>query len=116
MKIQFLSQGVYYIDGATLNPENYECPETTQVARVRGELGFHLFPNPTSDYLIIEAPTNFENYRFEISSHSGGLINNSKQDNASRIPLHGLEPGLYFITLRTSADGQLIETFRVIKR
>ena len=116
VKIQFLSQGVYYIDGATLNPEDYECPETTEVARIRSELGFRLFPNPASDFLIIEAPTNFENYRFEISSHLGRLINTSKQDNVSRIPLHGLEPGLYFVTLRTSAGGQLIETFRVIKR
>lgn len=115
VKIQFLSQGTYYIDGATLNPNGYECVSTNQVTRMTDNSEFGLSPNPAGTYLNIEVPSYFKNYDCEIWSSSGRQILASTQLNLTNISLNGFEPGLYFLTLNESSDRSRSKTLKFIK-
>ena len=116
VKIQFLSQGTYYIDGATLNPGGYECTDVNDVDGIADDFEFALSPNPAGNYLNVKAPRYFKNYSCEIWSSSGRQILALTQMNLTNIPLHGLEPGLYFLTLSESSDRSRSETLKFIKK
>ena len=59
---------------------------------------FNIYPNPTSDYLMVELENNTD-YRVEIRNMEGKKIKQFEIKNRDRyrVDLTDLEPGLYFI-------------------
>ncbi len=60
-----------------------------------------VFPNPVQDYVNIESDKNFVSY--EIIDESGKLVD-SKDFKFSKIDISNLQPGVYFIKLKSLSN------------
>ena len=53
LKLQFLSEGVYYIDNVTIQNENYNCQEVQSIESV-DETSISIYPNPFANIINID--------------------------------------------------------------
>ena len=58
LKLQFLSEGVYYIDNVTIQNENYNCQEVLNIESV-DENSFSIYPNPFANTINIDLNNSF---------------------------------------------------------
>lgn len=73
--------------------------------------GFHVYPNPTKDFIQIESPLNHTIFEIKIFDHSGKLIM-TKKDNTT-IDIKHLSKGNYLLQIKTSEG---IITKKIIKQ
>ena len=69
-----------------------------------------LSPNPVTRTLAVEAPAGT---LFELRSATGQLLR--RQPAAARLDLGELAPGLYFVSLREAASGQVLRREKLVK-
>ena len=53
LKLQFLSEGVYYIDNVTIQNENYNCQEVQSIEGV-DETSISIYPNPFANVINVD--------------------------------------------------------------
>ena len=53
LKLQFLSEGVYYIDNVTIQNENYNCQDVQSIESV-DETSISIYPNPFTNLINID--------------------------------------------------------------
>ena len=58
LKLQFLSEGIYYIDNVTIQNENYNCQEVLNIESV-DENSFSIYPNPFANTIKIDLNNSF---------------------------------------------------------
>jgi hypothetical protein len=102
----------------TVNPglqQPYEILVVTGIERTDITLGFTVYPNPSSDFIILGVPnTEFNTWNYELFDARGELVGSQKiKDSENRISLVGLPNGVYL--LRISGNDKLVKSFRIIK-
>ncbi|MBH83898.1 MAG: hypothetical protein CMP70_04410 [Flavobacteriales bacterium] len=53
LKLQFLSEGVYYVDNVTIQNENYNCVDVQTIESI-DENSINIYPNPFSNFINID--------------------------------------------------------------
>ncbi len=101
-----LSQGVQ---------QAFEVSSILNTESIENEALVSVFPNPTTDYIIIQ----FENipdrkFFIELEDSTGKLIYSKNiLSKSSQIPFHSLSSGVYFLSLN---DGDcMTQSFKIIK-
>lgn len=79
--------------------------------------GVQVYPNPVTDYLIVQIPKNENIGRISVCNLSGKCLINSSNVNVgeNRLDLKALLSGLYFLRLYNTA-GKLTETLKFVKK
>lgn len=67
---------------------------------------FHIYPNPTNNFIIIEANKKIENETYEIYDISGKIVQNGRI-NSNQIDVSILKSGVYFISLYSTSSTHL---------
>lgn len=103
----------------TLSGQTSTCTFNIKVEAtgVEGENVFTLFPNPTSDELILASTKDIKTLDLVVFDYSGRVIDEIGFSNFGFnrvIPLSNLSTGVYFIFLRF--EGGNDERFRIIKK
>ena len=93
----------------------YEVSVATQVSETNLNIEASVYPNPTTDFLILNVPEIEENYTYQVTDINGkqlntGLINNTQ----TNLDFSSYVIGTYFIKLAGQANSN-IKTFQVIK-
>ncbi|MEX1188304.1 MAG: T9SS type A sorting domain-containing protein [Bacteroidia bacterium] len=100
----------FYSHTLGLNPENlneshwvvarYQYDITTNVSSLDSAPSFSLFPNPASEFVIIEAEQKTNQKYYSLSDLSGRLISVTpiSQSGQTKISIEGISPGIYFIS------------------
>jgi hypothetical protein len=81
------------------------------------DLQIKVFPNPATDYLIIETDLSFltsEMFYAVIDGSGKVIISNKVVNSTTAIPVNNLIYGVYFLQIRQGA--QLIKSFKIIKK
>jgi hypothetical protein len=91
----------------------YTPYDVLSIESTNSAIAINIFPNPTSDFLTVNAP-NLSAYSVSVYNMEGRLIlNQESTHNASIINLIGLNTGVYVFCLNTS-DNQLIYSQQLI--
>lgn len=72
----------------------------TSAKNLSAELTFDLFPNPASDYILIQIPPSVELSRVDLVNSLGQTVQTTTETSES-IDVSGLAPGVYFARVRT---------------
>ena len=93
----------------------YEVSVATQVSETNLNIDASVYPNPTTDFLILDVSEIEENYTYQVTDINGkqlntGLINNTQ----TNLDFSSYVIGTYFIKL-SGQDNSNIKTFQVIK-
>jgi hypothetical protein len=72
-----------------------------------------IFPNPVSDYVIINWNNTDKEYSFQISNYIGMVVANGKVVNNTPITFSQLPAGVYLISLKDRNGNTLVK--RIIK-
>jgi hypothetical protein len=93
----------------------YEIQILTGIEQTGIRLSCAVYPNPTSDFIILNVQgTDINSGNYELFDSHDKLIRSQKVvDEETRIPLTGLPDGIYL--LRLTGDGQVLKSFRIIK-
>jgi lysyl endopeptidase len=77
------------------------------------DLIFNYYPNPASDYVVLEFKNRVPSYQFSMFDMTGRLVLSDIFENRmySEINTSGLQPGIYLIRV---SDGVLSETKRIV--
>jgi len=80
-------------------------------------LALKVFPNPTSDYVILEITKgNFENLQYSLFDLSGKLLLQKKVlSNCEQLGMQPFSTGAYFFKV-TNRVGHPLQTFKIIKK
>jgi hypothetical protein len=78
-------------NGAVGNPE---LPAETE---------FRIYPNPATDFMMIETPGHNETIRFEIISSKGQVVKADGVNGKKTIDLSGFAPGIYLVKFHGNA-------------
>ena len=79
----------------------------------KNELKFNIYPNPASDYLVVEG-IGFKKLNFSIYNIVGqSVIAGNLDNNSSKINIASLNSGIYFIKINTESK---TETIKFVKR
>ena len=70
-----------------------------------------IYPNPTSDYVIINSDT-LGNYEYNVYDSSGKMVFEEKDKFDNKISLNGITKGIYFIEI---ISNEFSKTFKIIK-
>jgi len=108
MKTDEAKDFVYHVMHDKFN-ENYTNINETQ----SNNFGIITYPNPTTDYIVIEGIAN-EKLDFSIFNIMGQSVKTGKlENNTSKINIANLNSGIYFIQLKTEDKSK---TIKFIKR
>ena len=93
----------------------YEVSVVTKVSETKFNIEASVYPNPTTDFLILSLSDIEENYTYQLTDINGkqlntGLINNTK----TKLDFSSYVSGTYFINIARHANSN-IKTFQVIK-
>ncbi len=89
----------------------------TSLEDLAAEFQLRVFPNPTVDFLSIDALQSPESFNLELLDTSGRplfLQRNMSQGATHQINLSNYPPGIYLLRLRTE-DRKNIQTFKIVK-
>lgn len=100
--------------GVLLSPQNYSLIITagnlvTLGVQEENITKIRVFPNPATDYLIIDGTDNF---RFSVLDESGRILLKEKKSN-NKINVSNLIPGVYYLVLNNLSGES--KTFKFIK-
>ncbi|MCB9330719.1 MAG: T9SS type A sorting domain-containing protein [Lewinellaceae bacterium] len=93
----------------------YEFSVTTSTFLSSNRDGFHVYPNPFSDFIIIEG--NRKDYQIEIWDLSGNLIFTKSCETKAemnQIDLSSLKKGIYFLTIK-GTNNEIYKTIKLVK-
>lgn len=94
----------------------YEISVVTGTKEIVGiNLNCRAYPNPTSDYLILQLENySKENLSYQLFDISGKLLENKKlTDNETTITMENLVSTTYF--LKVTDNQKVVKTFKIIK-
>jgi hypothetical protein len=93
----------------------YEISVVTSIKNIAIDLKAQIYPNPTTDQLILSINTQeYKNLRYILVDSQGKTIGSDKiNQNAQRIDVSKLSNGTYF--LRVLSNKQQLKTFQIIK-
>ena len=93
----------------------YEIAVVTTVAETNFNIDASVYPNPTTDFLILNVSDIEENYTYEVTDINGKLLNTGLINNTqTSIDFSSYAIGTYFIKLAGQSNSS-IKTFQVIK-
>ena len=95
--------------------QDYEVSVATQVSATNLNIDASVYPNPTTDFLILNVPEIEENYTYQVTDINGKQLNTGPINNTqTSIDFSSYVIGIYFIKLVGQANSN-IKTFQVIK-
>ena len=93
----------------------YEVSIATQVSETNLNIDASVYPNPTTDFLILNVPEIEENYIYQVTDINGKQLNTGPINNIqTSLDFSSYVVGTYFIKLSGQANSN-IKTFQVIK-
>jgi len=95
----------------------YEISVVTDNPKAKGiELACSVYPNPTSDFLLLKLESiEMKNLSYQLMDAKGILLENKKISvNRTNIAMSNLVPSAYF--LKVMQNNKLIKTFKIIKK
>ena len=93
----------------------YEVSVATQVSETNLNIDASVYPNPTTDFLILNVSEIEENYTYQVTDINGKQLNTGLINNAqTNLDFSSYVIGTYFIKLAGQANSN-IKTFQVIK-
>lgn len=94
----------FNIQNETLNTDTFTTKKMLKI-----------YPNPTTDYLILKNETNSSNlHQYEIADVSGKVVAIGKFKNKSTINIQNLAKGIYFIKIK-NLEGSVLHIEKIIK-
>ena len=98
--------GTYYtivtIDECSSEPSNEIEVVLTKINSTENDCQFSIFPNPVSDYLIIQNHDRFDNASYEIFNSIGESVCVGTLSEEKLINTQELNPGIYLIVFKKS--------------
>ena len=92
----------------------YEVSVATQISATNLNIDASVYPNPTTDFLILNVPEIEENYTYQVTDINGKLLNTGLINNTqTNLDFSSYVIGTYFIKLVQANSN--IKTFQVIK-
>lgn len=92
----------------------YEISTTTGIKDLSIQLEMDVYPNPTSSYLNLKTE-DYTHLSYQLYDSQGRVIETNKvTGNETTIEMGELSKATYF--LKVSKEGQLIKTFKIIKK
>ena len=92
----------------------FEISVLSAINFLDNSLKLSLFPNPTSDFLILQIDEIPKDLVMQLFDSNGTLLDDLKiNSNQTDIPTSHLLPGIYF--LKMTGNDKLIQTYKVIK-
>ena len=93
----------------------YEVSVATQVSETNLNIDASVYPNPTTDFLMLNVPEIEENYIYQVTDINGKQLNTGPINNIqTSLDFSSYVVGTYFIKLSGQANSN-IKTFQVIK-
>ncbi|MDZ7743904.1 MAG: T9SS type A sorting domain-containing protein [Bacteroidota bacterium] len=76
-----------------------DCFQTSVgIGTVDEKMGMQVFPNPASDYILLQSEITLDKAGFQLLSVHGGIVIRDNMDSDSKkIDIAGLPPGVYLI-------------------
>jgi PKD repeat protein len=77
--------------------------------------GFNLYPNPATNYMVIDVPVEAESVNMDLINMTGQVVDNQTLDAGTKneIDINRLSAGIYFVRLQSNAQ---TKTFKLIKQ
>ena len=92
----------------------YEISITTGLAKTEINLKLSAFPNPTTNYLMLQIDNFDKNLSYQLFDFSRKLLeSNTIVENSTIIKMEQLSTGSYF--LKVFQNNKEIKTFKIIK-
>lgn len=100
----------FYSHTLGLNPDDlneshwavsrYQYDISTSINTVDSDFGLKLFPNPASNYVIVEAKKQSVQKHYRLTDLSGRLISETpiNQSGRTKISIEGISPGIYLLS------------------
>lgn len=87
----------------------------TEVSENLNSVSINVFPNPTSQSVIIDfKSSDFKNYSYHLTDVNGKLISEQKiTESQSKINMTEMSSGIYFISISNASSS--LKTFKLIK-
>lgn len=99
--ITFPDAAYYYIDDVCVTTDSLYSQTWTGLRQIEKDK-ISIYPNPAIDFINVSTPSG--NFYFEIYNHLGRVIKSGfLNGNNSAICIQELEPGLYFLRLRSQS-------------
>lgn len=96
-----------------LKTDNQGSIQTVGLEEKYSTTGLRLYPNPASDYIVIEGKNKvYDGSAVKLYTSNGTLLSTSVVISGNRLNVQNLKPGLYFIKVQT---GNSVEMLRFIK-
>jgi len=93
----------------------YEVSVATHVSATNLNIDASVYPNPTTDFLILNVSEIEENYTYQVTDINGKQLNTGPINNTqTNLDFSSYVIGTYFIKLAGQANSN-IKTFQVIK-
>jgi len=87
--------------------------ETTSLEKTNRN-DFFIYPNPATDYLVIQSELNLYHNDVFIYSTAGNLVYQTKMNNNNKVNLESISPGIYYLKINTE-NSKYIEKLIKIK-
>jgi len=93
----------------------YTITATTGIDETNFNLKASVYPNPTTDLLVLSINELKEEYRYQVLDMAGKLLTNGQlRDNQTQLDFSSYATGSYYVNIITNSNKQ-IKTFQVIK-
>ncbi|MBK7667166.1 MAG: T9SS type A sorting domain-containing protein [Sphingobacteriaceae bacterium] len=107
-----------YPSGTGSSSEGLQQPYevfVTEVSENLNSVSINVFPNPTSQSVIIDfKAADFKNHSYQLTDVNGKLISENKiTESQSKINVTEMSSGIYFISISNSSSS--LKTFKLIK-
>jgi hypothetical protein len=77
-------------------------------------VGLKIYPNPSSDFLVIEQTEGIEDFEISLKDVLGKELKRTKLNGKTILDVHDLKQGIYFVELKQNE--KLITTEKIIKK
>lgn len=93
----------------------YTITATTGVDETNFNLKVSVYPNPTTDLLVLSISELKEDYTYQVLDMAGKLLTNGQlRDNQTELDFSSYSTGSYYVNIITNQNKK-IKTFQVIK-
>ena len=95
--------------------QSYTITATTGVDENNFNLDVSVYPNPTTDLLVLSINELKEEYRYQVLDMAGKRLTNGQlRNNQTQLDFSSYAAGSYYVNIITNSNKQ-IKTFQVIK-
>ena len=113
LKLQFLDEGTYFIDNATINSPDYICSSISS-SNFESQLAVKVYPNPAYNNLVIDNISDLNN-KIDIFDILGKIqLSIPCVGNKVSVNIENLPSGIYFLVIRDKIGN--IQSKRWVKR